>query len=143
MHVHVHAYTHTHTHATGDKPRLQDLDLLKSRDGREVRIVENVVAKWEKLAIRFGFEGTRISSIKRGAFFQPEDACFKMFIRWLNGEHDLKPPTWYNLIRCLEETNEFLSLARDIKEAILLKRGTGLWCDCMCTVLLKHQQLVG
>ena len=110
-------------HTTGDKPKLQDLDVLKLRDGREVRIIENVAANWEYLAIRFGFEETRISNIKRGAFFQPEDACLKMFIRWLNGEHDLAPPTWYNLIQCLEETNKFLSLAKDVMEAIMLKRG--------------------
>jgi hypothetical protein len=105
-------------HTIGDKPELKDLDILKSRDGREIRIMESVISKWEKLAISFGFEETRISNIKMGAFFQVEDACFKMFIRWLNGEHDLKPPTWYNLIQCLEETNEFKNLARDVKEAL-------------------------
>ena len=110
-------------HTIGDKPKLQDLDLLKLTDGREVRLLESVAVKWEKLAIRFGFEETRISNIKRGAFFQPEDACLKMFTKWLNGEHDLKPPTWYNLIQCLKETNGFQSLARDVKEAIMLKRG--------------------
>ena len=85
--------------------------------------MENVAAKWEKLAFRLGFEETRICNIIRGAFFQLEDACLKMFIRWLNGEHDLKPPTWYNLIQCLEETSEFKNLARDVKEAIMLKSG--------------------
>ena len=93
------------------------------RDGSETRLLERVAAKWEKLAIRFGFEETRISNIRRGAYFQPEDACLKMFIRWLNGEHDLRPPTWYNLIQCLGETNELQSLARDVKEAIMLKGG--------------------
>lgn len=109
--------------AIGDKPKLQDLDLLKSRNGSEMRLMESVAANWEKLAIRFGFEETRICNIRRGAFFQLEGACFNMFIRWLNGEHDLKPPTWYNLIQCLEETSEFKSLARDVKEVIMIKRG--------------------
>jgi hypothetical protein len=105
-------------HTTGDKPKLHHLDILKSRDGRKIRIIESVASKWEKLAVSLGFEVTRISNIKSGAFFHVEDACFNMFIRWLNGAHDLIPPTWCNLIHCLEETNEFKNLARDVKEAL-------------------------
>ena len=89
-----------------------------------MRIIKSIAAEWEALAIRLGFEGMTIITIKKGAFYQPDDACCKIFIRWLNGEEGLKRPTWYNLIQCLEETEEFLSLTRDIKEAIMLKGGT-------------------
>ena len=102
----------------GDIPNLHYLDILKSKDGKEIRIMESVASEWEELAIRFGFEKTRICNIRRGAFFQIETACFNMFTRWLNGEHDLKPPTWYNLIQCLEDIDEFKNLARDVKEAL-------------------------
>ena len=94
------------------------------RDGRKVRIIKSIAVKWDALAIRFGFEGTMISTIRKGAFYQPDDACCKMFTRWLNGEEGLKRPTWYNLIQCLEETEEFPDLTRDIKEAFMLKGGT-------------------
>ena len=113
----------SHACIIGDTPKLRDLDLLKLRDGRKVRIIKGIAAKWEALAIRFGFEGMIIDSIRKGAFYQPDDACCKMFIRWLNGEQGLKLPTWYNLIQCLEETDEFQSLTRDIKEDIMLKEG--------------------
>ena len=89
-----------------------------------MRIIKSIAAEWEALAVRLGFGGMTISTIRKGAFYQPDDACCKMFIRWLNGEEGLKPPTWYNLIQCLEETEEFPSLTRDIKEAIMLKGGT-------------------
>ena len=43
----------------------------------------------EAVAIRIGFEGMTISTIKKGAFYQPDDACCKMFIRcmaeWRDG----------------------------------------------------------
>ena len=94
------------------------------RDGRKVRIIKSIAAKWDALAIRFGFEGMTISTIRKGAFYQPDDACCKMFTRWLNGEEGLKRPTWYNLIQCLEETEEFPDLTRDIKEVFTLKGGT-------------------
>ena len=108
----------------GDTPKLRDLDLLKLRDGREVRIIKSIAAEWVALAIGFGFEGMAINTIRKGAFYQPDDACCKMLTRWLNREEGLKPPTWYNLIQCLEETDKFSSLTRDIKEAIMLKGGT-------------------
>ena len=104
--------------------KLCDLDLLNLRDGRKVRITKSIAAKWDALAIRFGFEGMIMSTIRKGAFYQPDDACYKMFTRWLNGEEGLKLPTWYNLIQCLKEIDEFPSLTRDnIKEAIMLKGG--------------------
>ena len=89
-----------------------------------MRIIESAATKWKALAVRLGFGGTMISKIRKGVFYQPDDACCKMFIRWLNGEEGLKPPTWYNLIQCLEETEEFSNLTRDIKDAIMLKGGT-------------------
>ena len=92
-----------------------------------MKIIASIAAKWEILAIRFGFSEVMIKTIKKKAFYQPDDACCKMLTRWLNGEEGLKPSTWYNLIQCLEETEEFPSLTRDIKEAIMLKGGTLLY----------------
>ena len=88
-----------------------------------MRIITSIAANWEILAIRFGFSEGMIKTIKKKAFYQPDDACCKMLTRWLNGEEGLKRPTWYNLIQCLEETEEFPSLTGDIKEAIMLKGG--------------------
>lgn len=88
-----------------------------------MRIIERVAPEWEDLAACIGFEEARIKTIRRGTFFQPEEACMKMFTRWLNGEHDLKPPTWYNLMKCLEQSSNFGFLAHEVRELIMLRRG--------------------
>ena len=102
----------------GDKPRLHQLTLLTKRNGKKLRIVEFVAANWKKLAVRLGFESPRMNNITQGTFYQPEEGCLRMFEKWLAGEHDLKPPTWLNLIECLEEVTEFEGLAQDLKEII-------------------------
>lgn len=100
-----------------EKPEWHELDLLKLNEGRkQLRIVERVAANWEKLAVSLGFNSNRIGIIGRQVHYDPEEACFKMFDKWLNGAHDIKPPKWYYLIKCLEETSvtEFKDLAHDL-----------------------------
>ena len=79
-----------------------------------------VAANWEKLAVGLGFDRARISTIGRQAHYDPVDACFKVLDRWMNGEHDLNPPKWYYLIKCLEKTpvTEFTDLARELMNVI-------------------------
>ena len=106
---------------TGENPRRQELHLLELNGNRKpLRIVERVAANWEKLAVSLGFNSDRINIIRRQVHFDPEEACFNMFDRWLNGEHDLKHPEWLNLIKSLEETSvaEFKELARELTNAI-------------------------
>lgn len=98
--------------------------MLNLSGGKKQRIVEQVAANWEKMAVSLGFDSNRISIIAMQVHYDPEEACFKMFDRWLRGEHDLKPPKWYYLIKCLEETADsvtdsefklnFRSLAHDL-----------------------------
>ena len=85
-----------------------------------MRITERVAEKWEKLAIKLGFNDDRINIINRNVHYRdPEGACFDMFDRWLNGDHDLKSPEWLNLIMSLQETSvpKFKQLARELMNA--------------------------
>ena len=88
-----------------------------------IRVVERIAAEWEVLARALGFDEPRIKIIIKENCNQLEEACFAMFTRWLNGEHDLKPLTWHDLIQCLEKTNKFEGLAYDLKKVIMLQTG--------------------
>ena len=86
----------------GDRPTLHELQLLKGFDGRVVRIIERVIPDWMNLAIALGFDQSRIKTIQRDYRGSMEEACQEMFMRWLDGEHDLAQPcTWDTLIKCL------------------------------------------
>ena len=90
----------------GDRPELHELQMLEFSDGTEpLRIMEEVGTRWKQMAMVFGFSNTRIKSIEKGKHYQPDDASFEVFSCWLEGEHDLKPPTWDVLIQCLKQAN--------------------------------------
>ena len=86
-------------------PQLHELQLLSSKNGGELRIMETVAPKWKKVAAAIGFNEARIEAVDKGVHYKPEDATFEMFSRWLKGEHNLKPVTWDALIQCLKEAN--------------------------------------
>ena len=66
--------------------------------------MERVAAKWKDVAAALGFNGYRINSLELDVRHMSEDASREIFIRWLNGEHDLRRPiTWTTLIQCLIE----------------------------------------
>ena len=69
--------------------------------------MERVAPQWEQMAIAFGFSEARIKIIEIGEHYQPYKASFEIFSCWLQGEHDLKPPTWDVLIQCLKQANLF------------------------------------
>ena len=87
---------------TGDRPQLPELQLLEGVGGRKVRVIERVVPKWMNLAIALGFDQSRIETIEKDYRGSMEEACLKMFMKWLDGEHDLvQPCTWDTLIKYL------------------------------------------
>ena len=79
--------------------------MLECSDGRVLRIMESVAPQWKKMAVALGFSVARIKSIEKGEHYQPDDASFEIFSCWLEGEHDLKPPSWEVLIQCLKQAN--------------------------------------
>ena len=100
-------------------PKLHQLQLLKGR-GQVFRVMESIASRWKQLATALGFERSRIKSIEQNSHYNTEDACLSMFMRWQNGEHDLKPSTWGNLILALQACGE-RNLANSLKSVCLTK----------------------
>ena len=90
---------------TGNEPKLHELQLLKLPNGTELRIIKEVAPEWDEVAVALGFDGARIKTLKMGAHYQPREACRDMFTEWLDGGHDLQPPTWDVLIQSLRAAN--------------------------------------
>ena len=90
---------------TGNAPNLRELQLLKLPSGTDIRIMKEVTPEWDGVAVALGFDGARIKTLKMGAHYQPREACLEMFTEWLNGGHDLQPPTWNVLIQSLRAAN--------------------------------------
>ena len=92
----------------GDKPKLQDLQLLKYCGG-QVRIIDEISGRWSYAAIAFGFEGHSIDRIKLSTQHQAREACTMMMTEWLKGAKR-GPVTWGTLVHALRDA-EFADLA--------------------------------
>ena len=103
---------------TGDRPQLHELQQLEGVGGRKVRVIERVAPNWMNLAIALGFDQSRIETIEKDYRGSMEEACLKMFMRWLDGEHDLvQPCTWDTLIKCLRRA-AFGDVANSLREIL-------------------------
>ena len=103
--------------------------MLKGVDGRIVRVIEEVTPYWKDVAVELGFNHLSIEKTETdcppGGMMK---ACQEMFMRWLDGGHDLAQPcTWDTLINCLRRA-ALISVANSLKEVLGLSSGT-----CSCT----------
>ena len=97
------------------KPRLYELDRIKG-NGKTVKVISKVAAKWEEVATRLHFEGHEIICIKRNNHFQTLDACRALFSEWLEGK-GRTPTTWESVIKALDEA-EFGEIAGDLRDVL-------------------------
>ena len=103
----------------GDRPEPYQLQLVKGRNDKMIRIMDQVTPHWKDLALALHFDGPRIETIDQKVFRNPEDACRDMFFRWLDGDYDLEPATWGTLHQCLIDAG-LVELADDLQECLSL-----------------------
>jgi len=81
--------------------------------GRQVRVIEEVCADWEKLSLALRFHVGIIRAAQQNHHFQVEQACRTILQRWLGGE-GRHPVTWGTLIECLDDIGH-CTLASDLR----------------------------
>ena len=100
----------------GDRPELWQLQKFVGVSGRVIKVVEEVSADWDELALALHFSGGVIQTVRESEHFQVKRACRDILHRWLDGQ-GLQPVTWNTLVECLEDINH-LSLAGDLRKEL-------------------------
>ena len=99
-----------------EKPKLYQLQCLQYQ-GRRVKIIETVAAKWEEVALALHFEGNAIQNIQYDPHIRCIDsACRVMLQKWLDGEGHL-PVTWETLMDALVAAG-FVTVVEDLQEIL-------------------------
>ena len=101
----------------GDKPEMWQLQRFVGVSGRPVRVVEEVCADWEKLALALHFRGGVIRAVRESERPLVEPACRRILERWSVDGEGRQPVTWETLIECLEDI-EYGSLASDLRREL-------------------------
>ena len=101
---------------TGDRPELWQLQRFVGVRGRVVKVMKEISADWEKLALALHFRGGVIRTVRESGHFQEERACRTILHKWLDGQ-GLQPATWDTLVECLEDIDHW-SLAEDLRKEL-------------------------
>ena len=100
-------------------PKFHELDLIEV-DGKTIRVFEKGASKWDRIATRLHFEGTKIVQIRTDCQHDTFQACQKTFTEWLGGKEGLRTPiAWSTVIKVLEEA-DLCQPAKDLKEILFL-----------------------
>ena len=86
--------------------------------GRAVRVVEEVSADWEKLALALHFRHGIIRAVRENERLQVEAACRRILERWLLDGEGGQPVTWETLVECLEDIGHG-TLAGDLRRELM------------------------
>ena len=86
-------------------------------NGKVVKVIDSVAARWEKVAMRLHFNHHVIECIRRDNHHQTTPSCQKMFAEWLDGS-GRKPVNWQTLITALQEA-DFSELASDLQVVLM------------------------
>ena len=80
-------------------------------------MIEEVAGYWEDLARALHFESSVIEHIIN-IFYQREDTCQEVLLRWLKGQEETRQPVnWATLIDSLTEAG-VVDIAEDLQAAV-------------------------
>ena len=99
-------------------PTLAKLRLLRTAQGKKIKIIEKVAPFWQSLGDHLDFDdnGSKLALIKAEYPTNPVACCRAMFQYWLSG-NGLTPCSWRTLIDLLDDLDEVV-LAQDIRSAL-------------------------
>jgi hypothetical protein len=90
-----------HTDAT---PTIGKLAMMKTREGKRIKIISTVASRWQELGDQLEFDefGSKLDAIQTKNRGDPEPCCREMFQHWLKGS-GVRPCSWRKLIELLED----------------------------------------
>lgn len=86
--------------------------------GKKLRVIEQIAAKWERVATRLYFESHDISRIKKDNPLQSVESCQTVLIEWLNGK-GRKPVSWGTFVNALNEA-DLSELGKNLEDMLLI-----------------------
>ena len=107
------------------QPTLLQLTHMVTPSGKEVKIIQNIVAKWEAVGIHFNFDptGYTIDLIDARHSSKPMACCTDMMKMWLGGR-GRKPTSWPTLVKVLRNA-EFYVLADEVEQLVPMSIESG------------------
>ena len=100
------------------QPTIDNLLLLKTTDGKKIKIISELASSWRDLGFHMKFDerGKELKTIEKKHHGDPKDCCCAVFQHWLDG-NGVSPHSWRTLIGLLEDLDQVV-LAQEIQSAL-------------------------
>lgn len=98
-----------------DKPTLRQLQSMRSKDGKEIRTIDETAYKYHQVAVALDFAPHTIGLLERNHPGNAMQGCYDMFATWVDRRIDV---TWKALVGALREA-DFGVLAHRIEAATI------------------------
>lgn len=94
------------------------LSVLKTCEGKKIRIIKSVAPFWHQLGLLMDFDntGTQLEIIAKQHPMDPEACCLAVFQHWMKG-NGVKPCSWRKLIELIDDCGQEV-LAEEIQAAL-------------------------
>ena len=94
------------------------LSVLKTCEGKKIRIIKRMAPLWRQLGLIMDFDrtGTQLEIIEKQHPMDPEACCLAIFQHWVKG-NGVKPCSWHKLIELIDDCGEEV-LAKEIQNAL-------------------------
>ena len=117
---------HTVGTYTDKKPKMSQLLCMEYRNEEdkedEIRILDQVTAKWEDLVLALDLPDVFIANEKAKPGWTPHNACCNAFSTWLNGE-GAEPLTWATVLKALKRVGGCQKLIKQVELALPVEYG--------------------
>jgi len=91
---------------------------LKGKEGRTVKVIEEVAAEWKQLAYTLQFSSAVVRTVQCDTTQDCAAACEEVLYRWVSGaEGTRQPVSWATLIECLRDF-DFRVLASNLEKVL-------------------------
>ena len=106
--------------AVDTSPSLAELSVLKTGEGKRIRIIKRLSPYWRIVGTVFNFDktGNQVDIIEGKHRNDPEACCQAILQHWLKG-NGVQPCSWRTLIELVEDCDQEV-LAEEIQHALTL-----------------------
>lgn len=100
-------------------PTLGKLSILRTAEGKRIKIIEVVAPQWLVLGdlLEFDNRGIKLGLIRATHPCDPLACCRDMFQYWLDG-HGVRPCSWSKLLELLEDC-DLAELAKELHSVLI------------------------
>ena len=99
---------------TKDTPDLKIIELSKTPDGKDIRLIDHLALHWKSVGRQLGIEETTLAAIEKSNLHH--EAAIKMLNYWINSDASA---SWSKLLSAMRAKKELSTVAQTFQSSLI------------------------